>query len=205
MNTAEPADPMTQAQESQRPVSTPVSSRTESTVVPVGTASQLLIDDYVVDDVWMIRRSPEMPVKHLENPIFNPPPPFENCATVAQSVMYDSEEKIFKLWYTVVDTNKDSLPEGRNLLLPRRICCFGRRTALGDAEIGHHPVSGIEGQQSIPERRHWLYLEGFSRYGPRSTVQDAHQACRFQSRSGVSHRSRRMAFTGTPTPANSPC
>src|SRR4029453_14736507 len=28
--------------------------------------------------------------------------------------MYDEEEKIFKLWYTVVDTNKDSLPKGRN-------------------------------------------------------------------------------------------
>ena len=48
-NTAEPADLMTQAKESQRPVSTPVSSRMESTAVQVGTTSQLLIDDYVVD------------------------------------------------------------------------------------------------------------------------------------------------------------
>ncbi len=91
----------------------PSAAPAQLNVVDVGTRSQLLLDDYAVDDIWMIRRSPELPVKHLENPIFTAPAPFDKAATVAQSVMFDEEEKLFKLWYTVVDTNKDSLPKGK--------------------------------------------------------------------------------------------
>lgn len=35
-----------------------------STRLPVA-GPQLLIDDHLVDDIWMIRRSPELPVKSL--------------------------------------------------------------------------------------------------------------------------------------------
>ncbi|MBM3802974.1 MAG: hypothetical protein FJW26_11795 [Acidimicrobiia bacterium] len=111
---SEAAGSVTPSNQSQEAAGTAAVLTSRSNVVQVGTNSQLLIDDHVVDDVWMIRRSPEMPVKHLENPIFNSPPPFENCATVAQSVTYDEEEKIFKLWYTIVDTNRDALPKGRH-------------------------------------------------------------------------------------------
>ena len=37
----------------------------------VGTETQLLIDDHVVDEIWLIRRAPEMPVKHLNNPVLD--------------------------------------------------------------------------------------------------------------------------------------
>ena len=36
----------------------------------IGCDPQLLMDDHVVDDIWMIRRSPELPVRSLDNPIF---------------------------------------------------------------------------------------------------------------------------------------
>lgn len=57
----------------------------------VGTKTQLLLDDHVIDDVWMIRRAPEVPVKHLGNPIF----------PSAGTVIHDTDERIFKMWYSV--------------------------------------------------------------------------------------------------------
>ena len=50
----------------------------EDKIVPVGCETQLLIDDYVVDDLWRIRRSAELPDKHLNNPVFTGAPPFED-------------------------------------------------------------------------------------------------------------------------------
>jgi hypothetical protein len=67
-NPAAAPDLKASAKESQNAVASGATSTTPFNPVRVGTASQLLIDDHVVDDVWMIRRSPEMPVKHLENP-----------------------------------------------------------------------------------------------------------------------------------------
>ena len=52
---------------------------------------QLLIDDYLVDDIWMIRRSPELPVKSLDNPIFQPGAPFADASYGATTVVYDEE------------------------------------------------------------------------------------------------------------------
>ena len=84
----------------------------EDYIVPVGCETQLLIDDYVVDDIWRIRRSPELPDKHLNNPVFTGAPPFEDFGISASQVIYDEEERLFKLWYTVMDTNQDTLPPG---------------------------------------------------------------------------------------------
>lgn len=78
----------------------------------LGCSTQLLLDDYVVDDVWNIRRSPELPMKYLGNPIIDSHPVVGDCSVVAQSVMYDEEERLFKLWYTLVDTNMDTFPPG---------------------------------------------------------------------------------------------
>ena len=54
--------------------------------------THLLIDDYLVDDIWMIRRSPEMPAKHLANPILD-----HNGSTI----IYDDEDGVFKMWYGI--------------------------------------------------------------------------------------------------------
>lgn len=82
-------------------------------VVEVGCDTQLLLDNHVVDDVWNIRRSPEIPVKYTGNPIIQSCRGIGECSAVAQSVMYDEEEKIFKLWYTIMDRNADTMPEER--------------------------------------------------------------------------------------------
>ena len=59
----------------------------------VGTETQLLIDDHIVDDIWLIRRAPEMPVKHLNNPVFD--------VRGGNTIIYDEEERIFKMWYGI--------------------------------------------------------------------------------------------------------
>ena len=78
----------------------------------IGCSTQLLLDDHVVDDAWNIRRSPELPVKYLGNPIIDSHPVVGDCSVVCQSVMYDEEERLFKLWSTLVDTNLDTFPSG---------------------------------------------------------------------------------------------
>ena len=75
-------------------------------VAEVGTATQLLIDDHVVDDVWMLRRVPEMPAKHPDNPL-----------PIAPS-LYDAEEKLFKAWYPVFEEDPEDDP-GNDLLYAR--------------------------------------------------------------------------------------
>jgi hypothetical protein len=57
----------------------------------IGNELQLLIDDHLVDDVWMIRRAPEMPIKHLDNPIFIDSP--------GGTIIYDQDDGCFKMWY----------------------------------------------------------------------------------------------------------
>ncbi len=81
-------------------------------IIQVGCETQLLLDNFAVDDCWNIRRSPEIPVKYTGNPIINSSPQVGECSVVAQSVMYDEEEKLFKLWYTIVDKNADTFPPG---------------------------------------------------------------------------------------------
>ena len=60
---------------------------------------QLLIDDYLVDDIWMIRRSPELPIKSLDNPILEPKAEFEAGNIGVSSVIYDNNDNIFRMWY----------------------------------------------------------------------------------------------------------
>ena len=59
----------------------------------VGTETQLLIDDHVVDEIWLIRRAPEMPVKYLNSPVFD--------EVWGNTIIYDEEERIFKMWYGI--------------------------------------------------------------------------------------------------------
>lgn len=76
----------------------------EFELAAVGRDVQLLLDNHVVDDVWMVRRSPELPLKCRKNPVLISGPPMEGCTVVAQSVLYDDEDKLFKMWYTISDS-----------------------------------------------------------------------------------------------------
>ena len=64
----------------------------QGTVLELTPGPQLLIDDYLVDDIWCIRRSPEQPVKHMQNPIMDCP---------GGTIIYDEEDRVFKFWYGI--------------------------------------------------------------------------------------------------------
>ena len=68
---------------------------------------QLLLDDHLVDDLWMIRRAPELPAKSLDNPTFQPGPP--GASYGANTVVYDEEQKIFRMWYSLAHQSVHSL------------------------------------------------------------------------------------------------
>lgn len=78
-------------------------------ITDVGCETQLLLDDHIIDDILNIIRLPEMPVKYLGNPVLDHTATIgESSGVVAQSMMYDEEERLFKMWYTIVDKNKDT-------------------------------------------------------------------------------------------------
>ena len=85
-----------------------MSEITASKPLTLDSGPQLLIDDYLVDDIWMIRRSPELPVKSLDNPIFEISAPFEDASYGVSNVIYDKEENIFRMWYSVSTQNTSS-------------------------------------------------------------------------------------------------
>lgn len=90
----------------------------------VGCATQLLIDDHVVDDVWMLRRVPEMPARHPGNPL-----------RIAPS-LYDADERLFKAWYPVFTEDPEDDPGNQAL--------YARAYAVSqDGFEWHEPELGI--------------------------------------------------------------
>lgn len=73
----------------------------------IGTRKQLLVDDYVVEDTWNLERRIIRPAKHHANPVLVADRPWEHSNRPGQrnkglhgnSVLYDADEGLFKLWY----------------------------------------------------------------------------------------------------------
>src|SRR5262245_20519050 len=74
------------------------------------SGTQLFIDDYLIDEMTGVRREMHQPVKHAANPIIIPDQPGEEVFNRG-SVLYDADERLFKMWYIVYDE------EVRNQLL----------------------------------------------------------------------------------------
>ncbi len=76
----------------------------------VGNQKQLLFDDYVVEDIRDTKRKINKPIKYSGNPIIVTDRPWESFAipndsaslpVMPNTVLYDKEEKIFKMWGTI--------------------------------------------------------------------------------------------------------
>ena len=68
--------------------------------VDVGDRKQLFIDDQVVETVQAVSRVLNRPEKYEGNPIFKAERSWEGNLVGLTSVIYDDEEKIFKMWYS---------------------------------------------------------------------------------------------------------
>ena len=68
----------------------------------IGTRRVLLIDDFMVEDRWNIRRVMNRPVKHPANPLVVGDKPWD-ISPFLPSVLFDAEAGIFRMWYAVFD------------------------------------------------------------------------------------------------------
>jgi hypothetical protein len=69
---------------------------------------QLFIDDHIIGNIEGAEKMLNQPTKHPGNPLIVPDQPWEEGGTSAYgSVMYDQQEKIFKIWYLMWFAGKE--------------------------------------------------------------------------------------------------
>jgi hypothetical protein len=84
----------------------------------IGTQRQLLVDNEVLCDWYQVRRVMGPVKKHPENPVLQADQPWEKNAAETRGVqptaaIYDPREKVYKLWYTILQlANKEGSGTG---------------------------------------------------------------------------------------------
>lgn len=69
---------------------------------------QLFIDDYVIEELRGTTRVLNQPVKHPRNPLVKQDKPWEPSAPGYGTVLYDAQDRLFKMWYETWDQNEAS-------------------------------------------------------------------------------------------------
>ncbi len=69
----------------------------------VGTQKQFFVDDFIIEEMDGLRRVLNQPVKYEGNPVLHCDQPWEQGLRTSQygSVIYDTEQGLFKMWYGV--------------------------------------------------------------------------------------------------------
>ena len=69
-------------------------------LIDIGSAKQLFVDDYLIESMTNTRQIMNPAEKAENNPVVRPEHPWEgNCVITWGSVLFDAEEKLFKVWY----------------------------------------------------------------------------------------------------------
>ncbi len=71
---------------------------TPSDPIEVGSEHQLLMDRYVVDDIWDCRRTVHQPDKHPENPLIRPDKRWEGIGPGNGCSWFDPETGLIRMW-----------------------------------------------------------------------------------------------------------
>lgn len=82
-----------------------VHSYYEDQALRIGTGTQLLIDDALVEDRFNLKRVLNKPVKEVHNPILQADKPWECRNVSCPVVIYDEERGQYRMWYTVFDSD----------------------------------------------------------------------------------------------------
>ena len=61
---------------------------------------QLFVDDYVIGELQGVEKVLNQPLKHPKNPLLVRDKPWEESGPGYGTVLYDADEKLFKMWYT---------------------------------------------------------------------------------------------------------
>ncbi len=65
----------------------------------IGTETQLLIDDTIIEDRWRLTRVLHQPDKFARNPILVADKPWESGMLHGANVIWDQERELFRMWY----------------------------------------------------------------------------------------------------------
>lgn len=71
----------------------------EDQPMQIGTARQLLLDDYMVEDRFRLRRRLHQPIRYPRNPVLCADRPWESWGVMSTNVIYDKEKQLFRMWY----------------------------------------------------------------------------------------------------------
>ena len=71
------------------------------TLIDIGSQKQLFVDDYIIESVTDTMRVMNPAVKAENNPVLAPERPWEGEMLYMSNVIYDSDDRIFKMWYAV--------------------------------------------------------------------------------------------------------
>ncbi len=71
----------------------------------IGSQKQLFLDDFIVESTRDLTRSTHQATPYPGNPVMKPDQPWETSVGLGRygSVLYDDEEKTFKMWYMLRD------------------------------------------------------------------------------------------------------
>lgn len=89
-----------------------VAMTTDRVVRQIGSQKQLLLDDDVIESLCGAVRRTHQPTKHSDKPLISMVPETESSWDAGMmpcgfsSVIYDAEEKVFKLWYAVISISR---------------------------------------------------------------------------------------------------
>jgi len=72
-------------------------------VVEIGTQTQLLMDDFVLESTQALERNLNPLRKHEGNPLLRPERPWEGQYTLPSTVLYDESDRLFKMWYSCLE------------------------------------------------------------------------------------------------------
>lgn len=80
----------------------------------IGNEIQLLLDDYVVEDRWKLKRTNGTVMKFLRNPVVIHDKPWEGEVGGSPSVLYDPKLGKYRMWYQCFDLTNYFTHEGPN-------------------------------------------------------------------------------------------
>ena len=96
--------------------------------IEIGSARQLFIDDYVIEETDNLKRILHQPLKHSGNPVFSGEMPWERGSAFllgGGQVAYDSDRKLFQMWYRIDFHDPDGeVPMGHDVVDTVFLCGY---------------------------------------------------------------------------------
>lgn len=84
----------------------------------IGKQKQLFIDDRFIEDMWGLKRTFNSVTRYYANPVLEATLPWEDSGLIAGAVIFDREEKLFKMWYGVYLPISKTDPDAGGTYLP---------------------------------------------------------------------------------------